>query len=577
MCAFARSNQLMRLSQFPLSTTKETPSDAEVVSHQLMLRAGYIRKLGAGIYTWLPLGLRVVRKVENIVREEMNRAGAHEVLMPAVIPAELWQESGRWAKYGPELLRFKDRHDRDFVFGPTHEEVITDLVRREIRSYRQLPLNFYQIQTKFRDERRPRFGVMRGREFLMKDAYSFHLDAADLEREYRNMRAAYTRIFERVGVDFRVVKADSGAIGGDRSEEFHVLASSGEDLLAVSDSSAYAANVEAAETRPSGRARAAASRAVEKISTPGQKTCEQVSQFLKVPLTEKIKLLVVNGREGGMVAVALRGDHELNEIKAAKHPKIAEPFALAAPDEVQEAFGCEVGYLGPVKCPVPLIADFAAVEVADFVCGANQNDHHLKGVNWGRDCPEPETADLRKVVAGDPSPDGKGALSLVRGIEVGHIFQLGNLYSTAMNATVLTESGAAAVLEMGCYGIGVTRTAAAVIEQSHDANGIIWPDAVAPFRLIICPIGLDKSAPVKAAAQKLYDDLSAQGVEVLFDDRGLRPGVMFADADLIGIPHRIVIGDKGLANSQFEYKHRREAAPKMIAANAEAVLEMLNA
>jgi prolyl-tRNA synthetase len=565
----------MRLSQFPLSTTKETPADAEVVSHRLMLRAGMIRKLGAGIYTWLPLGLRVAKKVENIVREEMNRAGAHEVLMPAVIPAELWQESGRWAKYGPELLRFKDRHERDFVFGPTHEEVITDLVRREIRSYRQLPVNFYQIQTKFRDERRPRFGVMRGREFLMKDAYSFHMDAADLEREYQNMRAAYTRIFTRVGVEFRVVKADSGAIGGDRSEEFHVLANSGEDLLAVSDGSSYAANVEAAQTNPSGRPRPAPGQAMEKVSTPGQKTCEQVSKFLNVPLTGKVKLLVVKGREGGMVAIALRGDHELNEVKAAKHPLIASPFALASPDEVQKAFGSEVGYLGPVDCPIPLIADYAAAEVADFVCGANENDHHLKGVNWGRDCAEPDRADLRKVAAGDPSPDGHGKLSLVRGIEVGHIFQLGNVYTSSMKASVLDAAGKEVVPESGCYGIGVTRTAAAVIEQSHDANGIIWPDAIAPFRVIVCPIGLDKSPAVKEAAEKLYADLVAASVETLFDDRGLRPGAMFADADLIGIPHRIVVGDKGLANAQFEYKHRRASSAEMIPANAGAVLERL--
>ncbi|HZP11066.1 MAG TPA: proline--tRNA ligase [Nevskiaceae bacterium] len=566
----------MRLSRFPLNTTKETPSDAEVVSHQLMLRAGMIRKLSAGIYTWMPLGLRVAKKVENIVREEMNRAGALELLMPAVIPAELWQESGRWNKYGPELLRLKDRHERDFVFGPTHEEVITDLVRREIRSYRQLPVNFYQIQTKFRDERRPRFGVMRGREFLMKDAYSFHMDAADLEREYQNMREAYTRIFKRVGVDFRVVKADSGAIGGNKSEEFHVLANSGEDLLAVSDGSDYAANVEAAETKSSGKPRAAATAQLEKVSTPGQKTVEQVSKFLNVALTKKIKLLVCKGRDGGIVALALRADHELNEVKAAKHPKIASPFAMASPEEVEKAFGCEVGYLGPVKSPVPVIADHAAAEIADFVCGANEKDFHFRGANWGRDCAEPETADLRKIVEGDPSPDGKGNIKLLRGIEVGHIFQLGNVYTAAMKATVLDAAGKEVVPESGCYGIGVTRTAAAVIEQCHDANGIIWPDAIAPFRVIICPIGADKSEKVRSAADALYEALLAKGIEVAYDDRGQRPGSMFADADLIGIPHRIVIGDKSLANAQFEYKHRKAAAPQMIPATAQAVLEILS-
>jgi prolyl-tRNA synthetase len=565
----------MRLSKFPLSTTKETPSDAEVVSHKLMLRTGMIRKLSAGIYTWMPLGLRVAKKVENIVREEMNRAGAHELLMPAVIPAELWQESGRWQKYGPELLRLKDRHDRDFVIGPTHEEVITDLVRRELKSYRQLPVNFYQIQMKFRDERRPRFGVMRGREFLMKDAYSFHMTAEDLAREYANMREAYKRIFQRIGVDFRVVKADSGAIGGNRSEEFHVLANSGEDLLAISDTSDYAANIEAAETKPSGRPRAAASQAMEKVSTPDQRTVEQVAKFLNVQLTSKIKLLVVKGRDVPLIALALRGDHELNEVKAAKHPKIATPFAMGNPEDVQKVFGCEVGYLGPVSCPIPVIADYAATEIADFVCGANEKDFHLRGANWGRDCAEPETADLRKVVEGDPSPDGQGKLKLLRGIEVGHIFQLGAVYTQAMKATVLDEAGKEVTPESGCYGIGVTRSVAAAIEQGNDANGIIWPDAIAPFRAIICPIGADKSAAVKAAADKLYEELIAQGIEVAYDDRGQRPGSMFADADLIGIPHRIVIGDKSLANQQFEYKHRREAAPRMISATTEAVVEIL--
>ena len=565
----------MRLSKFPLATAKETPSDAEVVSHQLMLRAGYIRKLGAGLYTWLPIGLRTLRKIETIVREEMNRAGALEVLMPSIQPKELWEESGRWQVMGDEMLRIKDRHKNDFCYGPTHEEVITHHVRQDIRSYRQLPVNYYQIQTKFRDERRPRFGVMRAREFIMKDAYSFHMDAASLAKEYDNMRAAYERIFTRIGADFRIVQADSGNIGGSRSEEFHILAGSGEDLLAVAEGGTYAANVEAAETRPSGKARVAASAALTKVSTPGQKTCEQVSKFLNVPLTGKVKLLVAHAREGGLIGIALRGDHQLNELKAAKHPKIKAPFTMATLEEVKAAFGCEVGYLGPVQCPVPVIADYAAAEVADFVCGANENDHHLSGANWGRDAAEPETADLRNVVEGDPSPDGKGTIKFYRGIEGGHIFQLGKKYTTAMNLNVLDENQKPVTPEMGCYGIGVTRLAAAVIEQSHDANGIVWPDAIAPFRVLIAPIGMDKSVAVKDAAEKLYAELITAGVEVVMDDRGQRPGAMFADADLIGIPHRIVIGDKGLANQQFEYKQRKAAQAQMIPATSAAVLALL--
>jgi len=565
----------MRLSKYFLVTAKETPADAEVVSHQLMLRAGLIRKLGAGLYTWLPLGLRVVQKVEAIVREEMNRAGALEVLVPPQVPAELWLESGRYEKYGPELLRFKDRHQRDFILGPTHEEVITDMARRDIRSYKQLPINFYQIQTKFRDEIRPRFGVMRGREFLMKDAYSFHADEADLVREYRNMREAYRAIFTRIGVDFRIVKADSGAIGGDRSEEFHVLAQSGEDLLAVSDGSDYAANLEAAELKPVG-ARAAAAAAVEKVSTPTQKTCEEVAALLQIPLQTTIKLIVAKARDGGLVALALRGDHTLNPLKAVKHPKVAEPFTLAGDAEIRAAFGAEPGFLGPTA-KVSVVADHAAAVLSDFVCGANETGYHLRGVNWGRDTAEPESFDLRNAVAGDPSPDGSGKLSLVRGIEVGHIFQLGRKYSESMHMTVLDENGKELVPEMGCYGIGVTRLVAAVIEQRNDAGGIIWPDSVAPFRVIICPIGLDKSAAVKAAAEKLYGELGAAGIDTLLDDRGQRPGSMFADADLIGIPHRIVIGDKGLANAQFEYKRRGTAEAQMIAATTQAVLEKLNA
>ena len=571
------SESPVRLSQFPLHTTKETPADAEVVSHQLMLRAGYIRKLGAGLYTWTPIGLRTLRKIETIVREEMNRAGALETLMPSVQPAELWQASGRWSIMGDEMLRFKDRHKNDFCYGPTHEEVICHHVKQDFRSYRQLPVNYYQIQTKFRDERRPRFGVMRAREFLMKDAYSFHLTKEDLAREYENMRQAYIRIFTRAGANFRVVKADSGNIGGSASEEFHILAGSGEDLLAVAEGGTYAANVEAAETQPSGTTRAAAGAVMEKVSTPGQKTCEQVSKFLNVPLTGKVKLLVVKARDGGLVGIALRGDHQLNEIKAAKHPKIASPLQMAAPEAVQQAFGCEVGYLGPVHCPIPLIADFAAAEVVDFVCGANANDHHLKGVNWGRDCAEPETADLRMIAEGDPSPDGQGVIKFYRGIEGGHVFQLGSKYTEAMGVNVLDEKGQSVTLEMGCYGIGVSRMVAAVIEQSHDANGIVWPDAIAPFRVILCPIGMDKSTAVQAQAEQLYAALQAAGIDVAFDDRGQRPGSMFADAELIGIPHRIVIGDKGLAQQQFEYKHRRAEKAEMIPATVAAVLEKLAA
>ncbi|WP_293000187.1 proline--tRNA ligase [Nevskia sp.] len=568
----------MRLSRFPLSTSKETPADAAVVSHQLMLRGGFIRQLGSGLYSWMPIGVRVLRKIEAIVREEMNAAGAMEIVTPTVQPAELWQESGRWAQMGDEMLRIKDRHKNEFCFGPTAEEVVTFHVRQDIRSYRQLPVNYYQIQTKFRDERRPRFGVMRSREFVMKDAYSFHMTESSLAAEYDNMRAAYAKVFTRVGVDFRIVKADSGNIGGSRSEEFHILAQSGEDLLAVSDAGDYAANVEAAETRASGTPRAAATAAVEKVSTPGQKTCEQVSKFMKVALDHKVKLLVVKGAEGGLVGIALRGDHQLNEIKAAKHPKIADPFQMATPEEVKAVFGCEVGYLGPVACPIPVIADFAASEVADFVCGANEDNHHLRGANWGRDAAEPETADLRMIVEGDPSPDGVGTIKLYRGIEGGHVFQLGKKYTKAMNLTVLDENQQPVTPEMGCYGIGVTRMAAAVIEQRNDANGILWPDAIAPFRVIVCPIGLDKAdtaGAVKAAAETLYAELLAAGIDTAIDDRGLRPGEMFKDADLIGIPHRIIVGAKGLATQQFEYKRRDAAGAEMIAATTSAVLEKL--
>ncbi|MDR3389295.1 MAG: proline--tRNA ligase [Rudaea sp.] len=567
----------MRLSRFHLATLKEVPADAEIASHRLMLRTGMIRKLAAGIYTWLPLGLRVLRKVEAIVREEMNRAGAQEVLASMVVPAELWQESGRYNKYGPELLRLKDRHQRDFVLGPTHEEVVTDLVRRDIKSYRQLPLNLYQIQTKFRDEIRPRFGVMRGREFLMKDSYSFHLDDADLEREYQNMRATYSRIFQRIGVDFRIVRADTGAIGGDRSEEFQVLAQSGEDQLAVSDSSDYAANIEVAETRPTGT-RAAANSTLEKVATPTQKTCEEVAALLEIPLDTTLKLIVVRAREGApgdrkLVGLALRGDHTLNAVKAAKHPRVAAPLTLATEEEIRAVFGTEPGFLGPVGANVPVVADHAAAALADFVCGANEAGFHLTGANWGRDAADPETADLRNVVEGDPSPGGKGKLRLVRGIEVGQIFQNGPLYTKALGVTVLDEGGREITPTAGCYGIGVTRTVGAVIEQCHDDAGIIWPEAIAPWRVAICMINPKNDATVSAAAESLYADLGAKGIDVVLDDRGLRPGAMFADIELIGIPHRIVVSERGLKAGTFEYRARRDTESRQL--SREEVFELL--
>lgn len=547
----------MRLSRFHLVTLKEVPADAEIASHRLMLRAGMIRKLAAGIYTWLPLGLRVLRKVEAIVREEMDRAGAQEVLASMVVPAELWQESGRYNKYGPELLRLKDRHQRDFVLGPTHEEVITDLIRRDVKSYRQLPINLYQIQTKFRDEIRPRFGVMRGREFLMKDAYSFHMNDADLEREYQNMRATYQRIFTRMGVDFRIVKADTGAIGGDRSEEFQVLAQSGEDQLAVSDTSDYAANIEVAETGPQAP-RGPATMAVEKISTPTQKTCEDVAQLLQVPLDTTMKLIVVKARDAGLVALAVRGDHTLNAVKAAKHPRVAAPMTLASDEEIRAAFGCEPGFLGPIGVDVPIIADHAAAALADFICGANEPGFHLRGVNWVRDVAEPQTADLRNAEAGDPSPDGHGILRLVRGIEVGQIFQNGPLYTKALGVTVLGEDGAEFAPTAGCYGIGVTRTVGAVIEQCHDNAGIIWPESIAPWRVAICIINPKNKPEIDAAATALYDELCQRGIETCLDDRGLRAGAMFADIELIGIPHRVVVSERGLDAGTFEYRGRRD-------------------
>jgi len=555
----------MRVSRFLLSTVRETPAEAETISHQLMLRAGMIRKLAAGVYSWLPLGLRVLRKVEGIVREEMNHAGAQEVLMPAVQPAELWQESGRWEKYGPELLRMKDRHQRDFCFGPTHEEVITEMARRELKSYRQLPANFYQIQMKFRDEIRPRFGVMRAREFLMKDAYSFHLDSASLKETYDVMHATYSRIFRRVGLEFRPVAADTGAIGGSASHEFHVLADSGEDSIAICNKCDYAANVELAPALPPVGKRHDSNKPMQTVDTPGQHSIEEVSRFLGIDPTQTVKTLLVKGT-GGVIALVLRGDHELNAIKAEKLPQLAKPLMFVTPGEVELAAGCEPGSIGPVGLKITVIADESAARMTDFVCGANVNGKHLMNVNWGRDLPEPEVADLRNVVPGDPCPSAEhanctGTLSIRRGIEVGHIFQLGTKYSEAMQATVLDEAGQSVVMPMGCYGIGVSRVVAAAIEQNHDDNGIVWPDAIAPFHVAIVPIGYRKSEKVRETADQLYDSLVQMGLDVLLDDRDERPGVIFADMDLVGIPHRVVIGDKGLAKGVIEYKGRRDAAP----------------
>lgn len=551
----------MRWSRYPINTTKETPSEAEVVSHQLMLRAGLIRRLAAGIYTWTPFGLRSLRKVEQIIREEMDRAGALELLMPAVQPAELWQESGRWEQYGPELLRLKDRHQRDFVIGPTHEEVITDLARRELKSYRQLPANFYQIQVKFRDEIRPRFGVMRGREFIMKDAYSFHLTQESLQQGYEAMRDAYVRMFERMGLGFRPVKADTGSIGGTASEEFQVLADSGEDAIAVSDGAdQYAANLELAPALAPTHARPAAAATLQKVATPGAKTIDALANFLKIPAARTLKLLMVDGAEGGVVALLVRGDHELNAIKAQKLPGIANPLRMASREAVLAATGCEPGYLGPIGLRCPVYADHAALALSDFVCGANEIDQHYTGVNWGRDLPEPTAADLRNVIDGDPSPGGNGTLRIRRGIEVGHIFQLGRKYSEALQATVLDEAGKPVVMYMGCYGIGVTRIVAAAIEQNHDAAGIIWPEPIAPFRVVLVPLNAPKSPKVRELADQLYAELQAAGIDVLLDDRDARPGVKFADAELLGIPHRVVISDRGIEAGKLEYRHRRASA-----------------
>ena len=561
----------MRTSQFFFTTLKEAPADAEVTSQKMMLRAGYIKRAAAGIYTWMPLGLRVLRKVENIVREEMNNAGALELLMPAVQPAELWQESGRWEQYGPELLRFKDRHQREFVIGPTHEEVITDAVRRDVKSYRQLPIHLYQIQTKFRDEIRPRFGVMRGREFLMKDGYSFHTSFEDLKREYGNMYETYSRIFTRLGLKFRAVAADTGSIGGTGSHEFHVLADSGEDDIAFCPDSDYAANVELAEALAPATPRAAATTAMQKIATPGKMACADVADFLSVGLGKIVKAIAVVGEpEGGekrFALLLLRGDHELNEIKAGKIPGLS-PFRFASESEVEEYLGCKPGYIGPVAVDakkVAIFADRAVTALSDFICGANEAGFHLSGVNFGRDLPEPEFADLRNVVAGDPSPDGKGKLEICRGIEVGHIFQLRQKYAAALNCAYLDENGKSQIMEMGCYGIGVSRIVGAAIEQGNDDKGIILPPAIAPFAVCIVPMGYHKSEAVKAAADQLYADLKKAGVDALLDDRNERPGVMFADMELIGIPHRVVIGERGLNEGKLEYKGRLDTEATLIA------------
>jgi prolyl-tRNA synthetase len=568
----------MKASQFLISTQKEAPADAEVVSHRLMTRAGMVKKLGAGIYTYMPMGLRVIQKVERIVREEMNRAGAVELTMPVVQPAELWQESGRFQAYGPELLRIKDRHDRDFVVQPTSEECITDIARQELRSYRQLPKNLYQVQTKFRDERRPRFGLMRGREFIMKDAYSFDRDPASAKRSYEVMAQAYRRIFDRFGLRYRAVAADSGAIGGELSEEFQVIAATGEDAIVYCPQSEYAANMEKAEALAPAGPRPTAGAAMQKVPTPGKSTCQDVAALLGVPLETTVKSLVLatdtkddkgEVKKTQVWLLLLRGDHDLNEIKASKVAGLAG-FRFATVPEIEAHFGTKPGYLGPfgLKQPVKVVADREVALMADWICGANEEDFHLTGVNWGRDLPEPDAvADLRNVVAGDPSPDGKGTLEIERGIEIGHIFYLGTKYSVPMNATFLDEDGKPKVFEMGCYGIGITRLPAAAIEQNNDERGIIWPDAIAPFTVVLCPIGMDRSAEVKAKAQALHDELVAAGVDVMLDDRGERPGAMFADWELIGVPHRVVISDRGLKEGQLEYQHRRDAAATKVPAD----------
>ena len=560
----------MRALRFFISTLKEAPSDAEIISHKLMMRAGMIKRLGSGIYTYMPMGLRVIRKVENIIREEMNRAGAIELLMPVVQPAELWQETGRWDKMGPELMRVKDRHGRDYAIQPTSEEVVTDVARTEIKSYRQLPLNLYHIQTKFRDERRPRFGLMRGREFTMKDAYSFDRDIEGMKKSYQVMYDAYVSIFKRFGLQFRAVDADTGAIGGSASHEFHVIADTGEDALVYCPDSDYAANIEAAEALPLVATRGAATQALSKAPTPGKAKCEDVAELLGLPLSQTVKSIVLAvDKEGAPTEIwllLLRGDHELNEVKAGKMPGLGA-FRFASEAEIVECFGTKPGYLGPIgtKKPVRVVADRTVVNMSDFVCGANEEDFHYTGANWGRDMPEPMVADLRNVVAGDPSPDGKGVLAIQRGIEVGHVFQLGTRYSEDMKATYLDETGKPQLMQMGCYGIGVTRILGAAIEQNFDDKGIIWPTAIAPFEVVLCPMGYDRSEAVKAETDKLYAALQAAGVDVIVDDRGERPGVMFADWELIGVPHRVVIGDRGLKEGKLEYQGRCDAAATAIA------------
>ena len=548
----------MKSSDSLISTVKEAPNDAQIISHQLMIRAGLISKLASGIYSYLPLGLKVVQKVEKIIREEMNKSKALELLMPFAQPAEIWQESKRWEEYGPELLRFKDRHDRDFCLGPTHEEVITNIAKQYLRSYKQLPINFYQIQTKFRDEIRPRFGVMRSREFIMKDAYSFHIDEKSLGETYQIMHQTYCNIFDRIGFNYRAVLADSGAIGGESSHEFHVLADSGEDAICFSDESDYAANIERAETLPQGKPKPA-KQTLELVKTPGVKTINDVCNLLKIKPTNSIKTLIVEGDDDNLVALVLRGDHELNEVKASKIQGVKQPLQMAEEEKVQQRLGCSFGSIGVVNLDIPIIADYAAAFLSDFVCGANENDKHFVGVNWNRDTSKVTSSDLRNIVTGDPSPDGKGKLEIKRGIEVGHIFQLGTKYSDSMNANVIGEDGRAVNMNMGCYGIGVTRIVAASIEQNHDDKGIIFPEAIAPFHLVIVPINYNKSSRVKALADELYNDCLEQGIEVLLDDRKERAGVMFADSELLGIPHRLVISDTHADNGKIEYKSRKES------------------
>ena len=573
----------MKASQFFIRTLKEAPADAEIVSHKLMMRAGLIRKLGAGIYNYMPMGLKVIRKVEGIIREEMDKAGAVELLMPVVQPAELWQETGRWEKMGPELLRIKDRHDRDFLIQPTSEEVVTDIARHEIKSYKQLPVNFYQIQTKFRDERRPRFGIMRGREFSMKDAYSFDRDVEGMKVSYAKMFDAYTRIFQRLGLNFRAVNADNGAIGGTGSQEFHVIADTGEDAIAYCPSSDYAANIETAEALSLIASRATASQAMALTPTPGQVKCEEVAQFLKCSLEKTVKSIVLAvDQEGGakLFLLLIRGDHELNEIKASKVPGLTD-FRFATEAEIIEHFGTPPGYLGPVKTKKPLtvVADRTVANMSDFICGANQEGHHLTGVNWGRDLPEPIVADLRNVIAGDASPDGKGVLEICRGIEVGHVFQLGTRYSESMNAVYLDEKGQSQPMVMGCYGIGVTRLLGAAIEQRFDERGIMWPVSIAPFQVVLCPMGYDRSDMVREASDKLYQDLLSAGIEVILDDRGERPGAMFADWELIGVPYRVVIGERGLKEGQLEFQARTDAEASAIPVGdvAKKVIDLVKA